>query len=54
MRLVGHIVQRDPAIGLHRLIHIFARAHRANDQRHLVRHAQRQIFLQAGIAFVDD
>ena len=27
MGLVGHIVQRDPAIGLHRVVYILARAH---------------------------
>ncbi|WP_333489943.1 hypothetical protein [Acidocella sp. MX-AZ03] len=52
--IVDDIMQHQPAIAMHRLIHLRHRAERGDDDGHPIFHAQRQILLQARIGLVDD
>ena len=53
--LIGdHIMQRDAAIGMRRLVHLWPCAERSDQNRHLMLHAHLQIRMQAVIGFVHD
>ena len=52
--VVDHIVQHDPAPAVRRLIDIFARAERGDQQRHLPLAAQCDVFFQPVVGLVHD
>ena len=52
--IVDDVVQHDAAVAVHRLVHVFTRAQRRDDDGHLVLHAQLQVVLQAVVRLVHD
>ena len=52
--VVDDVVHDDAAIAVNGLVHVFTRAQRRDDHRHLVFHAQRQIVHQPIVGTVDD
>ena len=52
--VVDDVVQRDPAVGVHRRVDVLARAERGDDDRRLPLDRQRQVLLEPRVRLVHD
>ncbi len=52
--VVDHIVQHNPAIGMHGAVHVLARTKRSNGNGHLVSRTQFEVALQPVVRLVHD